>query len=596
MTFSIMEDADPGAEERRNVYEKGFRIWQSLYVRATQGSGFPQNCFQIQPALRHHPYFPHDLDLELTYNYLSVPGISIWKGSHEPCDIPPLERHLQIPISINFPTPLSMSTDLDQSHQKWFNTEENHLCVLMFAWSYILSARWAQLMPEAILEYTDSKAYNSGEPRERGSAVVDIGVVDGDAARWWSAVLAPGEGWEAYITIKNDKFRSPWSISLPADPKFSLSYHKNHCFLSDTAISVATAFRFLSDYCALHDIVDQGYAALSAVLFLPLLHGSRKDIVLPGPRFSHGRRFKVGLSKCKVQHDLDWVQEVHHLDKLLTLSCNTRGIRSLLSSVFYEPGIACNVVSPWLQSMFAVLNSVEDNRILAHMLMSRVPHLAFFWLGGAIMGIHKDVLRDGQFGLIPTEPHAAAWSGTMQSFMQEPIHPAANESILRSDECRLLYLTQEEHHTSWPVCQWTPFGTTALKDTEIDVRLHANCTVHGLQYAGWKWTCRNGSVVYQMAEPALTPAFSPAEPVVPNITINYEALDHGEESASENATRSIFSWLRVEGYPPNEKKIHEWINIDDSDDELSMDKDSEKSDETLRTNVEDWIDHNVYIT
>lgn len=77
MTFSIMEDADPGAEERRTVYEKGFRIWQSLYIRATQASGFPQNCFQIQPALLHHPYFPHDLDLELTYNYLSVPRISI---------------------------------------------------------------------------------------------------------------------------------------------------------------------------------------------------------------------------------------------------------------------------------------------------------------------------------------------------------------------------------------------------------------------------------------------------------------------------------------------------------------------------------------
>ncbi|OJJ04312.1 hypothetical protein ASPVEDRAFT_43781 [Aspergillus versicolor CBS 583.65] len=587
MTFS-MEDADAGAEERQAVYEKGFRTWQSLYIRATQRSGFTQGCFKIQPALRHHPYFPHNLDLEFTYNYLSARGISNWKGSHEPCDIPPLEGHLQIPVSISFPTPVSISTDLDQSHQKWFNTEENHISILIFAWSYILSARWAQLMPDAILEYTDSKAYNSDESRERGSAVVDIGAVDDNAARWWSAILAPGEGWEAYITLNNVKFRSPWSISLPANPKFSLSYHKSH-YLSDTAVSVATAFRFLSDYCTLHDIIDQSYAALSAALFLPLLHGGRRDIVLPGPKFSHAQRSNVGL-KCK---DLDWVQEDHNLDKLLTLSCNTRGIHSLLSSVFYEPEIACNAVSPWLQSMFAVLNSVEDNRILTHILMSRVPHLAFFWLGGVILGIHKDVLRDGRFGLIPTEPHAAAWSGTIQSFMQEPIYPAANESILRSDECRLLYLTQEEHHTRWPVCPWTPFGSTALKDTEIDVRLHANCTIHGLQYAGWKWTCRNSSVVYQMAKPDFMPAFSPVEP---NITINYEALDHGEQSASENATRSIFSWLRVEGFPLNEKKIHEWISIDDSDDELSINKDSGRSDEASRTNVEDWIDQNVDIT
>ncbi|KAL5041934.1 hypothetical protein BDW71DRAFT_217353 [Aspergillus fruticulosus] len=546
MENDALEDAAPSAEECRMVYEKGFRIWHSLYVRAMQAPGFPETCFQIQPALLHQPHFPDELDLKLRYNYIYASGISTWRGSRErskgPCTIPPLEQHFQIPVSIKFPTPLSVSADLDQSHQKWFNTEENHIYVLVFAWSYILSARWAQLMPEATLAYTDSKAYPSDKPQEQDSAVVDIGVADDEAARWWAAILAPEEGWEAYITIGKDKFRSPWSISLPANPKFSLSYDNNHYLLLDTAISAATAFRFLYDYCALHDIVDQGYAALSAVLLLPLLHGSRKDVVLPRPKFSHKQKCKVGAAKCNIQLDLAWVQEG----------------RSLLSSVLYEPGIACNVVSPWLQSIFAVVNSVEDNRILVYMLMSRVPHLAFLWLGGAMLDIHKDVLRDGQFGLIPTEPHAAVWSGTMQSFMQEPIRPAVNNSILRSDECRLLYLTQEERHTRWPICQWRPFGATALKDTEIDVRLHANCTGHGVQYVGWKWTCRDGRAAHQTSKPALAPTSLPAEPVIPNITVRYEALDHGEESASENATRSIFGWLRVEGYPPGEEKIHKF--------------------------------------
>ena len=41
------------------------------------------------------------------------------------------------------------------------------------------------------------------------------------------------------------------------------------------------------------------------------------------------------------------------------------------------------------------------------------------------------------------------------------------------------------------------------------------------------------------------------------------------ELLSELATRSIFGWLRVNGYAPGEKDIynHEWINLDDSDDE-----------------------------
>lgn len=38
---------------------------------------------------------------------------------------------------------------------------------------------------------------------------------------------------------------------------------------------------------------------------------------------------------------------------------------------------------------------------------------------------------------------------------------------------------------------------------------------------------------------------------------------------SEVATRSIFSWLRSTGYPPNEAAIrkHPWLDIEDSEDE-----------------------------
>lgn len=64
------------------------------------------------------------------------------------------------------------------------------------------------------------------------------------------------------------------------------------------------------------------------------------------------------------------------------------------------------------------------------------------------------------------------------------------------------------------------------------------------------------------------------------------------ESASENDTRIIFSWLRFEGYPPQEKDIHnhEWFDIYDSDDEESLDNGSAKSPvpQTSAANVEAW--------
>lgn len=567
MGDETLEDAAPSAAERQAVYEKGFRIWKSLYLHATQESSFPRTCFDIQPILTKQPQFPNDLDLKASYNHLFVQGTSTWKGS-EDCNMPSQERHLQIPVSIKCPIPLSLSADIDESYLEWFTLEESHIAVLMCAWSYILSARWAELMPEAILAYTEGTAYNSDGSGDQNSVTVDIGGVDDDAVRWWTAILAIG-GWEAYIVAGENRYRSPWSTNLPAEPIFSIANHSRKGPYFGTPISDTTALGLLCDYCALHGIVDQGYAALSAVLLLPMVHDNRKTVQIPRPIQSHKPNHKLNRkaksSKLTSHLDLACIQEVNNLDKLLTMSCNTKGMRSLLSSIFYESGIACNVVSPWLQSITAVVNSVADKRILTHMLMRRVPHLAFLWLGGAVLNIQEHILYEGKFGLIPTEIHAAVWSGTTQSFMQEPFHPATNGYIRRSDECRLLYFIQEESHTRWPICQWTPFGVTALQDTEIDVRLHADCAGHCLQYAGWKWTCRNGRVVYQMSDNTPTPNIPSEEPVVTNVTIDYQGLNHGDEGVSENATRSIFGWLRVEGFPPNERKIHDWIYIDESD-------------------------------
>lgn len=120
-----------------------------------------------------------------------------------------------------------------------------------------------------------------------------------------------------------------------------------------------------------------------------------------------------------------------------------------------------------------------------------------------------------------------------------------------------------------------PFGATALKDTDLDVRLHAKCGGgHALKYGGWKWACKDSVVVHQKSNIS-TPM--PASPLALEqwrlfksyIPVSFKALDPEEQSASENATRSIFGWLRFEGYPPAEREIyaHPWVIADDSDDE-----------------------------
>lgn len=214
--------------------------------------------------------------------------------------------------------------------------------------------------------------------------------------------------------------------------------------------------------------------------------------------------------------------------------------------------------------------------------MSRVPDIAILWLGAIIMGAHEGVLRDCRFGLMPIDLHAAVWSGTIQSFMQEPVfkHPKTvyNSSILRSDECRLLFLTQAEHHSRLPICQRMSFGVTALKDTDLDVRYHARCYgSHALKCAGWKWACKNGAFVYQKSNGstpmrASSPALEQGNPLGSHISVSFEALSLEEDSASESATRSIFGWLRFEGYPPAERGIHEhpWVKVEDLEEEKEL--------------------------
>jgi hypothetical protein len=152
------------------------------------------------------------------------------------------------------------------------------------------------------------------------------------------------------------------------------------------------------------------------------------------------------------------------------------------------------------------------------------------------------------------------WSGSMQSFIQEPIsqNSTAKGRISRSNECRLLLLTQAEHHIRWPICQWTPSGTTDIKYTEMNVHLHTGCSGHGLRYAGWKWVCQNGGLVHQPCYPNLIPAHTSALGPLSPVSINYEDFHYEEESASENYTRNIFGWLRFGCYPPRNE---EYMNM-----------------------------------
>ena len=77
----------------------------------------------------------------------------------------------------------------------------------------------------------------------------------------------------------------------------------------------------------------------------------------------------------------------------------------------------------------------------AHSSILRSP----LWLGAIISGMAQNILSYARIGLLLVEFHASAWTATTHSFISlRPTTPCAvnNTEISRSDECRLLYLTE----------------------------------------------------------------------------------------------------------------------------------------------------------
>ncbi|CAJ0548201.1 Ff.00g049550.m01.CDS01 [Fusarium sp. VM40] len=297
----------------------------------------------------------------------------------------------------------------------------------------------------------------------------------------------------------------------------------------------------------------------------------------------------------------DWTHQRHHIDKsFITLSYNTRGILPLLLSVFYELRIECNAVTPWLQGTLAAIKHVAgDNvNVVGRMCMERSPRVAFLWLGCIILGLQDKILQRVHFGQIPVDIHSAAWSGTVQSFIQQRVsHPLTTDGrISRADECRLLFLSQSDDHVRIPVCQWKPFGKTPVEDVDTEVRVHHQCEDHWLQYEGIDWECEDGNFEFQSSQNEGSRNVS-GESLVrqANITSDgvshYEELDRDREAISQNATRSIFGWLRLDGYAKGERNIwnHEWFDMSESDDDMEDDENTSIVSAQPSSRVESWV-------
>ncbi|UZP45269.1 hypothetical protein NXS19_013081 [Fusarium pseudograminearum] len=602
------DDVRISAETFRSIYEMGFKTWAQLHANIGEKSRLPPLSQAIEEICHQHPVLTPNLRLQTDQMGAFATGGCIWSSHGPKCThaISPFRLPVRIKVATRKPVSLSISepTESQKTAFPCFIRDQDYIYVLMLAWAYILSARWIDIMPGTCsLTYTDRQAISQQDTTEcqgnENLISVQLGHVSPQEARWWAAILAPGQGWQANLDYEQQTFLAPWSIDVQKDFEFLLLHSTDPATTPYSAATFLDAIHYLDRFCARHVVSDQSQAALAAVLLLPSM-GTLKSLRLPAPSSKMGVPHSALGSIGESLQD-DWIYRSCYIDKLLTLSCNTRGIRSLLFSVFYEPSIECNAVTPWLQGTLAAIKHVAGHNpyTVGRLCMERSPRVAFLWLGCIILDIQDELLREVYFGQIPIDLHSASWSGTIQSFIQQRVsNPLIIDGFIsRADECRLLFLSQSERRSRLPVCQWTPFGKTPVDDVDLEVRVHQQCQDHWLQYEGIEWECEDGNVgslslqkVDSQTIPSKPPVHVPTQEF--NTYISYEGLDRDREAISENATRNIFGWLRVNGYAQGEQDIwkHEWFDMSDfDDDDIKEEETISDTSAQLSPRVESWV-------
>ncbi|CEI68291.1 hypothetical protein FVEN_g5539 [Fusarium venenatum] len=578
-----MEDAvRPSEQGARSMYAQGYETWFTIFESASRETSLPRETLQrLGTAFPNQPCFPNNVAVDSIFdNAALVKGIISWHPTSDSGHLPPFKEESIFKIAWNKPTRVVLTSDIRQAKATLpdiFGEGSRHIPVLLQAWAYILSARWAELIPSARVRFSGEIDGSPPKVNKEAAATINIGAVSGDAARWWNAILSVKESWDATICNKKGQpLHSPWSTTLTSEhPLLVLAEIETEASTpNDNPPSSSTARRYLTDYCIYHGIDgDVNLAAFAAALLIPAAKYDGRGMGIPVPKIvrdqHRGENERPAASSFETPDPLQ-------LDKLLTLSCNAKAVKALLTSVFFESGVESNICGMWLRGSFTFLSTVKDPHVLLRTMIKRDPELGFLWVGAFITGCHDRALREGRSGWWKTDLGAAAWTGTLMSFIQEPVFcpPPGTISNPRADECRLSYLCHDMNYTTPPLFPFAPFGSTALLDTNLNVREHSSCgRDHVLNYVGLTWRCSDGTEVKQGPEMpviAMRPKVGKQSGSDKQVDINYEDYD-SEDDNSEMVTRNIFTWLRGEdGFPVAERAIreHEWIdNLDSDDDE-----------------------------
>jgi hypothetical protein len=570
---SQIEKVVPTADESRFVRGFSKELWEGL-AAAARSSSFGRNTIDLGSLVKHGPKMPDDME-----NTTELTGFATWEITKEPKSlIPPLRvsphkprNGLKRRWSLMKPEPTSCEISERSSFQV-SDSESNGLAFMFLAWSYILCVFLLEEQRVSVI-YDDAKApSDDGETPNNNEITVDLGDASDEEHRWWSALLSPGQGWKA------TRLGHPvWAVSFTGNAIFSVIYQRSASQTSEETEEIKPptskeAIAFLSRFASLYNLESQAVLALAMALTVPLHKNMSSTIQLPKPHLAKP-------SAVSLESVID--KEFRHLSYYMVLSSNPAFVASALWSVFWEPEVDCNLVTPWFDPIIDVLQPLiekEDLETVGHILALRRPGVAPLWYGLLACGTTETVLAIVPYlqtlnTRVPTKliPEVAVWTDTPQSFMDLPgdgLYLQGNQ-ISRADAWRLRYeccntWKDGAHFRYLPTSPFRPFGSIKGDELETVVRKHLECSRHEWTYKGFTWILKTNVIL--LHEPrVLTTPWTDFEDDSVIKSPKRESVDpryKPDHAASQRAVGDIFRWAATEMEASGRHIYsHPWVDI-----------------------------------
>ena len=450
----------PTTDQINYTFLRGERIWRAYVAQANSlPSGcIPKGCLDPYILMQNVPPLPQDLPRQRI-----ITGVALWNVPHPELPMDTLSdnddwnpEHVYNNFDKEFSLAIKKPTECRICSRPCHSDEQpNSMAILTLCWAYIFTIRFLEMQKRPI-RYSSTRLtpvlFNSFKAQP-GDIVVYLRSASRDLIRWLCALLAPGLGWIVKGPLP------PWTAHYDGATRFVIATDMPFKFPEDERPpSSKKATDLLIEFCGLNDFgslvvngeskygsLPQPTAGFLAAFALPFYNELNLQPQLPVP--------KVTASLDTHPTPLDYIRDyVKDLPYFMTLSISPASVGSVVWSIFWEPGLECNLVSAWFGSILEVIRPIIEagnTEMLSKIFAFRRERASLLWRPIFDLGDFKilDMIvsylesHEERWGGSWAGPDidVAAWTGSPQSFFDEDFsgtYKGMTTQVPRSDLLR----------------------------------------------------------------------------------------------------------------------------------------------------------------